>query len=76
MKEHVRILYDQEADVLYFSTGKSEFTDYVEVNDDFILRVDPTTKKVVGFTIIDFAAHFAKQQPSLAVPLKASLERV
>ncbi len=71
----MRILYDQEADVLYVSIGQPEHTDFVELDDDFILRLDPATKKVVGFTIVDFAAHFSKREPPLSVPLKAEFER-
>ncbi len=76
MKEQMKILYDKEADVLYVSLGHPKFTDYVELNDDFILRLDPETSEVVGFTIIDFAAHFAKEKPTLTVPLKAQFERM
>jgi hypothetical protein len=28
-----------------------------------ILRRDPKTKEIVGFTIIDFAGHFAQKEP-------------
>ncbi len=76
MNENLRLLYDKEADVLYVSVGHPEHTDHVELDDDFILRLDPQTKKVVGFTRIDFAAHFAQREPPLSVPLKATFERV
>lgn len=68
----LKFLYDQEADVLYVSLGHPEYTDYIEVNDDFILRLDPDTKEVVGFTIIDFVAHFSQPEPRLHIPLEAS----
>ena len=75
MKDNFKILYDKEADVLYVSLGHPKFTDYVELDDDFILRLDPETKEVVGFTIVDFATHFAKQKPSMTIPLMATFER-
>ena len=74
MVRELKFLYDQEADVLYVSLGHPEYTDYVEVNDDFILRLDPDTKEVVGFTIIDFVAHFSQSEPGLHIPLEASFQ--
>ena len=67
-KDGMKIFYDQEADVLYFTRGKPEYTDYVEHSDDVILRLDPETKRLVGFTIIDFSQHFAKQESDIALP--------
>ena len=72
----MKISYDQSADVLYVSLGHPEYTDYVELDDDFILRLDPQTKEVVGFTVIDFASHFATEKPSMMIPLTATFERV
>ena len=67
-KDGMKIFYDQEADVLYVTRGKPEYTDYVEHSDDVILRLDPETKQLVGFTIIDFSQHFAKQESDIALP--------
>ncbi len=75
MKDRLGILYDKEADVLYVSLGHPEHTEYVELDDDFILRLDPASGAVVGSTIIDFAAHFASERPTLLIPLLADFER-
>ena len=69
MEQELKLLYDQEADVLYVSRGRPEYTDYVEAGDDLILRLDPQTREVIGFTILDFVAHFSQQEPSLHIPL-------
>ncbi|MBI5878590.1 MAG: DUF2283 domain-containing protein [Chloroflexi bacterium] len=76
MKNQLGILYDKEADVLYVSLGRPKYTSYVEVDDDFILRLDPTSGAIVGFTIIDFSAHFTVDQPILSLPLLADFVRV
>ncbi len=76
MKDRLGILYDKEADVLYVSLGHPEHTEYVEMDDDFILRLDSASGTVVGFTVIDFAARFTSTQPILPVPLLADFERV
>ena len=76
MNDQLNFLYDREADVLYVSKGHPEFTDYVELNNDIILRLDPATKEIVGFTIIDFAGRFASKTPPLAIPLLTTFERI
>ena len=76
MDNQLNFLYDREADVLYVSKGHPEFTDYVELNNDIILRLDPATKDIVGFTIIDFAERFTSKTPPLAIPLLTTFERV
>jgi uncharacterized protein YuzE len=75
MNHQLQFQYDDIADVLYVSKGHPDHTDYVEVNDDLILRLDPVTKEVVGFTIIDFVGRFAKHAPPLTIPLKTTFER-
>ena len=67
-RDRIKIFYDREADVLYVTRGKPEYTDYVEHSDDVILRLEPETKQLVGFTIIDFSQHFAKQESDIALP--------
>ncbi len=69
MEQELRFLYDQEADVLYVSQGRPEYTDYVEAGDDLILRLDPQTREVVGFTILDFVAQLSRREAGLRIPL-------
>ncbi|MEW5718322.1 MAG: DUF2283 domain-containing protein [Chloroflexota bacterium] len=75
MEDELNFLYDHAADVLYVSKGHPVYTDYVELNDDVILRVDPLTKEVVGFTIVDFVGRFAKAALPLRVPLSVTFEQ-
>ena len=67
-KDRLKIVYDQEADVLYVTKGTLEHTDYVEYTEDVILRFHPETKQLVGFTLIDFSEHFAQRDSSIALP--------
>ncbi len=53
--------YDQEADVLYVSFGRSEHVRYVNLTDNLVLRLDTghETKqapRAVGLTFISFQA--------------------
>jgi hypothetical protein len=74
MDNQLSFLYDREADVLYVSKGHLDYTDYQEVGN-LILRLDPRTKEIVGFTIVDFEGRFAREQAPLTIPLKATFER-
>ena len=38
-KDELKIVYDQEADVLYVTRGQPEYTDYVRHYNDLILGV-------------------------------------
>ncbi|MCI0475696.1 MAG: hypothetical protein L0Y55_05570 [Anaerolineales bacterium] len=75
MKDELNFVYDRDADVLYVSKGHPVYTDYVELNDDLILRLDPRTRQVVGFTIVDFVGRFAKEASPFRVPLSVTFER-
>ena len=49
--------YDKEADVFYFSQGAPRVGDeVVEAGGDVLLRRDPKTKRVRGFTLLN-ASH-------------------
>ncbi len=74
MDDQLDFLYDREADVLYVSKGHPDYTDYQEL-DDLVLRLDPRTKEIVGFTIIDFEGRFARNHAPVTIPLKATFAR-
>ena len=73
-KDGIKIFYDQEADVLYVTRGEPEYTDYVEYSEDVILRFEPGTKRLVGFTLIDFSLHFAQQKPDISLPFAVDFQ--
>jgi hypothetical protein len=71
----MKINYDEEADVLYVSFGRSEHVTGVELADNILLRLDTgkasgTAPRAVGLTFISFArmmVHY-RDRP-LGVPL-------
>lgn len=73
-KEPLRVFYDTKADVLYVTKGHLHYTDYVEYGDNIILRFDPTTKDLVGFTITDFSLTFQKRDGDIQLPFNAHFE--
>jgi uncharacterized protein YuzE len=72
MKLHY--FYDQEADVLYFSQGKPSTRAVTrETADDVILRMHPLTKKIMGFTILNFRKRLEKSNRPISLPIEANL---
>jgi len=67
--------YDKEADVFYFSQGKpSAKTISRETSDDVILRLDPKTKKVKGFTILNFSRRGKQNKSAVELPIEIQLK--
>lgn len=65
--------YDKSADILYWSQGKPLAKDRTqEFGDDIVLRFDSKTKKVKGFTVLNFAKRSHKNYAPISLPLEAS----
>ena len=71
MEEGLRFSFDKEADVLDISIGKPKKAISREIEDDFFVRVDPKTDKVVGFSILNFEKWFKTDKDKKVVPIKA-----
>ena len=66
-------LYDQEADVFYLSQGKPSARDKtVEHANDVILRSDPKSGRVRGFTILNFSRGFKGKSVAVSMPVLAN----
>ena len=50
----INYCYDKEVDVLYSYINKPRPASSKELNNGVVLRYDPKSNKLVGFTIIDF----------------------
>jgi len=63
-------LYDKEADVFYLSQGKPSSRDRVLERDDVLLRTNPKTGLVRGFTILNFSHGFkSKSLSPISLPI-------
>lgn len=70
----VKYFYDKEADVFYFSEGVPRVSDEtVEAKDDVLFRINPRTKAIRGFTILNASrrAQSAKMPALLPFSLTA-----
>lgn len=62
--------YDREADVFYFSQGKPSARDEaVEAGNDVIVRINPRTKRVRGFTILNASRRAGRTHQPMPLPL-------
>lgn len=70
-----KINYDQDADVLYVSFGRSEHVTGVELTDNVLLRLDTgkstgNVPKAIGLTFISFSHLMAAHRDTpLLIPL-------
>jgi uncharacterized protein YuzE len=60
--------YDREEDILYLTLGDSDSALCIEQGDGFLVRIDPASGEVVGFTVVDFSLRTAER---VAVPVYA-----
>ncbi len=51
-KKNLQWDYDAEADILYISIGKPVKAEGVDIGNGTIVRVNPESNEIVGFTII------------------------
>jgi len=74
-KKQIRYFFDKEADILYFTQKKPSSKDLSqEIGEGIIVRVDTITKKIVGFTILNFLKRQKRIQKSIKLPLSAEFE--
>jgi len=72
--KNLNIFYDSEADVLYFSKGAPSREDISdEVGDEVVIRKNPKTKEVTGFTILNFSQKSKKPSKSFKLPIEVDL---
>ncbi len=76
MREKLRLWFDEEGDILEISIGKPKKAISKEMGADMLVRLDPKTKKVIGFTILNFTKRFKSGKRSshgVLTPIRASI---
>lgn len=51
----VNSYYDKEADVLYVSFGEPKSSETLDTGEDLLIRFDPVTGEITGFTVLNFS---------------------
>jgi len=71
---NLQYFFDREADVLYVSKGQPRSdVESDEVGDGIIARLDPVTREIVGFTILNFLKRTEQGLPAIVLPFRADL---
>jgi uncharacterized protein YuzE len=70
MEKGLRFSFDKGADILDISIGPQKKAISREVDDDFFIRIDPKTKKIVGFSILNFE-KWSRDESKKTIPIKA-----
>ena len=72
MAKKMTFHYDKEGDILDISMGKPQSAISTEISDDFFIRKDMKTKKIIGFTVLNFEKWFKNKKEERIIPLSAS----
>lgn len=73
MAEPLNFDYDKESDVLYVSLGRPRRAISREADGGVIVRFDLKTRKVVGFTIINFLRGLSARNRELRALVSGEL---
>jgi len=68
-QKNLAISYDPKADVLYCFYGAPQEAISEEVEGGVILRRDPDSREIVGFTVLDFLRHFRTKPGDVIIPM-------
>jgi hypothetical protein len=69
--------YDKKRDVLYVSVGRPQDAISREVQPGIFVHLHPRTRKVVGYTLLDFQRRASRtgkkaEAPAFTIPVQAS----
>ncbi|MGQ9627053.1 MAG: DUF2283 domain-containing protein [Anaerolineae bacterium] len=76
MAELAQIYYDRIGDVLYISLGEPQEAISQEMGEDILLRIHPTTGKVLGLTVLNLSSRFSDLTRPQTLPVRVELEPV
>ena len=72
MDKEVAFYYDSDEDILDISVGKPRRAVSTEISDDFFVRKDVKTHKIVGFSVLNFEKWFKGKKEERTVPISAN----
>jgi len=75
MAGRLALHFDEEGDVLDISIGRPRKAITKELEHDLAVRIDPRTKEVIGFTILNFTKRFkiSKGRHEFRLPIVAKV---
>jgi len=76
MEKTIMFFYDKGNDIMDISFGKPKVAISEEVDEDIVVRIDPNSREILGFTIINFASVFLKRFIAREKPIELTLSKV
>ena len=67
----LRFAYDKDGDVLDIALGRPRAAISREIEDDIFVRLDPKTRRIVGFSILNFTKWFTNLEHARLIPVTA-----
>lgn len=71
MAEALTFSYDKEGDILDISLGRPRQAISREIEDDVFVRLNPKSRKVIGFSILNFTKWFKDLDDARPIPVTA-----
>lgn len=72
--KNFKLEYDKEGDILYLSKGNLTKEDTSEeLGDDVVIWRNKKTKKVSGFTVLNFSKRSSKKSSNINLPFEVEL---
>lgn len=68
MDAEMSVSYDRQSDVLYLSYGETREAISEENEDGVLVRRDPGSNEILGFTVVDFSRRFAQSDRPIILP--------
>ncbi len=69
MEKALNFTYDKEGDILDISLGRPASAISEEISEDIFIRLNPKTKKILGFMILNFEKKFGKTRKIETLPI-------
>ena len=76
MEKGLRFFFDKEGDTLDISIGNPTDAVSRELENDIVVRIDPATKKIIGFTILNFEKRFRHLGSEEILPINADFSQL
>ncbi|NJD51889.1 MAG: DUF2283 domain-containing protein [Candidatus Methanoperedens sp.] len=76
MEKNLKFFFDKKGDVLDIAIGMPIGAISKEIGNDILMRVDPKTKEIVGFTILNFEKRFEHLKKAETLPITATFAEI
>ena len=76
MEKELKFFFDKQGDSLDIAIGEPEKAISKEIGNDIVMRVEPETGEVVGFTILNFEKRFEHLNSSETLPITATFTEI